>query len=297
MLRRAQAVLAEHVRRTPLLCVTLPNKIEATLKLECLQHSGSFKARGAFWSVLSAPERPSRLVAASGGNHGLAVGYVGRALGIATQVFVPTIASPVKIEAIKATGAEVIQVGENYAAALAASQEAAAMPGVLALHAYDAPATVAGQATLAVEFLDQAPELDTVVVAVGGGGLIAGVASALPTSVRVVGVETDGCATYSAAQAAGQPTQISPRGVAADALGASVIGEIAWRALSARSVESILVSDEQAMAARRWLWDNCRIVVEPAGAVALAAVMAGAVSGDRVGVVLCGSNTDPSDLV
>lgn len=298
----AAAKIRPWVRRTPVLDVavdTPAGPVDLVLKLESLQHAGTFKPRGAFWSVLSLSAPPQRLVAASGGNHGLAVAHVGAALGILAQIFVPTIASPVKVSAIEALGAEVVQVGAHYAEALAASREAAAGEGVLAVHAYDAETTVAGQGTLGLELAEQIDDLDTVLVAVGGGGLISGVRLALPGRVRVVAVETDGCATYATALGAGEPVTISPSGIAADALGAARIGDIAWQVLPDRGVPAVTVSDDEVRAARQWLWDRLRLVAEPAGATALAAVLAGhyqPASGERVAVVVCGANTDPSDL-
>lgn len=304
----AAAATAPWVRRTPVIEVDLDTptgSVPVVLKLEGLQHAGTFKPRGAFWTVLSQPERPAKLVAASGGNHGLAVAHVGAALGIPAQIFVPRIASVVKVRAIAALGAEVVQVGAHYAEALAASRDAASQPGVLSLHAYDSPTTVAGQGTLGRELAEQVRDLDTVLVAVGGGGLISGVRLALAEDVRVVSVETEGCATYAASRAAGERVGIEPSGVAADALGAAWLGEIAWSVLSANrvpghEVPALTVADAEVSAARTWLWRRLRLVAEPAGATALAAVLSGKYRpqvGERVAVVVCGANTDPSDLV
>ena len=210
----AAARIAGHVRRTPVIEAS-PGVV---LKLELLQHAGSFKPRGAFNTVLSQPSLPERLVAASGGNHGLAVAHVGRALGIPTDVFVPEIASPVKVEAIRGRGARVHQGGANYAAAFAASAEMAAEPGVLAIHAYDGATTVAGQGTLARELEEQDPDLDLVVVAVGGGGLLGGIAGWYAGRVPVVAVEPEGCPALHDALAAGCPVPAPVGGVAADSL-------------------------------------------------------------------------------
>ena len=290
----AYARIAGLVRRTPVL-----DWDGVVLKLEQLQHTGSFKPRGAFNTVLSAPARPERLVAASGGNHGLALAYVGSVLGIPTDVFVPEIASPVKVAGIRAHGATVHVGGENYAAALTRSFQAASAPGVLAIHAYDAPATLAGQGTVALELTDQAPGVDTVLVAVGGGGLIGGIASWYGDGVRVVAVEPAGCPCLHDALAAGEPVVAPVGGLAADALGASRVGGLGLAACRAAGVESVLVSDADIAAARRELWGSLRLVVEPAGATALAAVRSGAyrpAAGERVAVLLCGANTDPADL-
>ncbi|QZY28493.1 serine/threonine dehydratase [Nocardioides coralli] len=289
---RAHELIGSRVRRTPVV-----EALGVTLKLELLQHAGSFKPRGAFATVLAEPEQPARLVAASGGNHGLAVAHVGATLGIPTDVFVPDIASPVKVAAIRERGATVHQQGADYAAALEASRDAAAEPGVLAIHAYDGPFTLPGQGTVALELEQQAPDLDTVVVAVGGGGLIGGIAAWYAGSgVRVVAVEPEGCPSMHDALAAGRPLRAPVGGVAADALGASQVGERGFAACRAAQVQSVLVPDEAILGARRRLWSELRVVAEPAGATALAAVVTGQVEGDRIGVVVCGGNTDPGDL-
>ena len=280
------------VRRTPV--VDLDG---VTLKLEMLQHAGSFKPRGAFNTVLAQPSAPERLVAASGGNHGLAVAHVGATLGIRTDVFVPEIAAPVKVAAIRDRGATVHQGGADYAAALAASEALATQDGVLAIHAYDAPHTLAGQGTVARELSEQAPDLDVVVVAVGGGGLIGGIASWYAgTGTRVIAVEPELCPAFHDAVAAGEPVPAPVGGIAADALGASQVGQLGFAA--AREAVSVLVRDEDIAVARRTLWRELRLAVEPAGATAYAALLAGAVDlpGQRVGVIVCGANTDPSDL-
>ena len=272
------------------------------LKLELMQHAGSFKVRGAFNSVLSAPEPPHTLVAASGGNHGLAVAYVGHALGIAARIFVPLSAPAVKVEAIGSFGAEVTQVGTTYAEAFEASREAACSAGVLALHAYDSWATVTGQGTLGLEIAEQLPDVDTVLVAVGGGGLIAGVTRGLAgarPSLRVVAVEPEACPTLHRALEQGGPVEVAVGGVAADALGASRLGAIAWATAGEYDTQSVLVTDQAIRDARLWLWRTARTAAEPAGAAAIAALLSGVylpVDGERVCVVVCGGNADPSEL-
>jgi len=300
-IRRARELVAAHVRRTPVMDIEVGG-LPVALKLELLQHTGSFKVRGAFNSVLSAPERPSRLVAASGGNHGMAVAHVGHTLGVPTSIFVPRSAPEVKVRAIAALGAEVSQVGATYAEALAASLEVAARPGALALHAYDAFATVTGQATLGAEIADQLPDVDTVVLAVGGGGLCAGVtrglAGALPEA-DVVAVEPDTCPTLHAALEGGGPVDVQVGGVAADSLGASRLGELAYATAREHQTRSLLVSDEEIVEARRWLWRTARLAAEPGGATAVAALLSEAYvprDGERVCVIVCGGNADPSDL-
>lgn len=302
---RARELVGTRVRRTPAMVVDVPAPAgprAVTLKLELVQHSGSFKVRGAFHSVLSAPQRPTALVAASGGNHGLAVAHVGRALGLPARVFVPRSAPAVKVQAIAALGAQVHQVGSTYAEAMEASGEEATRPGVLALHAYDSWATVAGQGTIGLEIAEQVPDLDTVVVAVGGGGLMSGLATALSgaaSSARVVAVEPSGCPTLHSALRSGGPVPVAVGGVAADSLGASRLGDIAHEVSARQDVSSVLVEDVEILRARRWLWDSVRLAAEPGAATALAAVLAGRwrPEGDeRVCVVVCGANADPSDL-
>ncbi|MGI8946950.1 MAG: threonine/serine dehydratase [Ornithinimicrobium sp.] len=296
-IQRARARIEGHVRRTPVVEVQHDGH-PFTLKLELLQHTGSFKPRGAFNSVLSASERPDVLVAASGGNHGLAVAHVGRALGIPAEIFVPRTAPEIKVARLRSLGARVHQVGEGYAEALQASREVAQQPGALSVHAYDSLPTVTGQGTVGAELAEQVPS-DTVLVAVGGGGLIGGVTSWYTGSVRVVAVEPHGCPTLHAALAAGWPVPTSPSGLAADSLGASVIGDIGLAAAQDTGVQSLLVGDDDIRAARQWLWRETRVAAEAGGATALAAVLSGAYRpepGERVSVIVCGGNADPGDL-
>jgi threonine dehydratase len=270
-----------------------------TLKLELLQHSGSFKARGAFNQLLSAELPPAGVIAASGGNHGLAVAYAARSLAVRAEVFVPESSSPVKVARLRELGAEVHVTGHFYADALAASIERQAQTGAFAVHAYDAPAVVAGQGTVALEMLEDEPGLDTVLVAVGGGGLIGGAATVLDGRARLIGVETDGTPALHEALAAGRPVDVTVSGAAADSLGARRVGELGFMACLTHHVTSLLVSDEDALAARRLLWEELRLAVEPGGAVALAALLTGAyvpVPHERVAVVLCGGNTDVTTL-
>ncbi|NUW31497.1 pyridoxal-phosphate dependent enzyme [Nonomuraea sp. SMC257] len=324
--------IAGHALRTPVLEVS-PGLF---LKLEQLQHAGSFKARGAFNRILSAGELPpAGVIAASGGNHGLAVAHAARALGVRAEIFVPEVTSPVKVAGLRALGAEIRQAGALYAQAAEAAAKRAAETGALAVHAYDQPEVVAGQGTLGLELTGQVPGLDTILVAVGGGGLVAGVtvgSGALGGGVlgggvlgdgglgegvsvgggalgegtagpRIVAVEPELCPTLHEALRAGEPVQVPVSGVAADALGASRVGGLAYgicsRAAAAGSLASVLVTDEAVVAARRALWERHRVVAEHAGAAAYAALLSGAytpASGERVAVVVCGANTDPSTL-
>jgi threonine dehydratase len=302
----AQRRVTGRVRRTPVVEVErdgLPGAARYWLKLEYLQHTGSFKARGATNRILAALEAgalpEAGVVAASGGNAGLAVAYAARAVGARAEVFVPTSAPAVKVAKLRALGAEVIQVGTEYAVAYDAACERRAATGALLCHAYDQPEICAGQGTVGLELLDQVPDVETVVVAVGGGGLMAGITTAVHGSARVVGVEPEAAPTLHAALAAGRPVDVDVAGVAADSLGARRLGDIAFAAATATSVTSVLVPDDAITRARQLLWDRWRIVVEHGAATAIAALLDGAyrpADGERVAVVLCGANTDPADL-
>ncbi|GIH79768.1 threonine/serine dehydratase [Planobispora longispora] len=296
---RAAERIAGYARRTPVLEMS-PGVF---LKLEALQHSGSFKVRGGFNRALAAREAGALpgagLIAASGGNHGLAVAYVARALGVRAEIFVPTVSSPVKVAGLRALGAEVTQTGSIYAEAYEASAKRAAETGALEVHAYDQADVVAGQGTTGLETLEQTGGVDTILVAVGGGGLIAGITAAVAGRARVVAVEPELIPTLNRALAAGGPVRVEVSGVGADALGASLIGRIAYEVTSAAGVRSLLVPDEAIVEARRELWRSCRVATEHAGAAAFAALHCGAyvpAPGERVAVVVCGSNTDPSTL-
>lgn len=294
----AAARIAGQVRRTPV----FQAEPGVWLKLEGMQHSGSFKVRGALNRVLAAREAGEAsggVIAASGGNHGLAVAYAARALGIPAEIYVPEITSPVKVAGLRELGAVVRQTGRFYAEALEAATKRAAEIGALEIHAYDHPDVVAGQGTVGLEILEQIGGVDTVLVAVGGGGLIAGVATALRGHAKVVGVEPERCPTLHHALRAGRPVPVDVSGVAADALGASVAGSIAVDVAAAEGIAVVLVGDEAIVEARRALWRSCRVAVEPAGAAAYAALRSGAYRpepGESVAVVVCGANTDPATL-
>jgi len=288
------------IRLTPVMDVEMPGiTAPVALKLECLQHTGSFKARGAMANLTAADVPPAGVTAASGGNHGLAVAWAAARYGVAAKIFVPAISSPAKIARIRATGAEVVVEGDHYAAALALCQAWTAESGALAIHAYDAPLTIDGQGTLALELEDQVPDADTVLVAVGGGGLIGGVAAWCDGGPKVVGVEPEGCPTLHSALAAGEPVEVSPSGIAADSLGASRIGALSF-AIARHAVDSVrLVTDADIRKAQAWLWDAVRIVSEPGGAAAVAALLSDAYrpgEGERVAAIVCGANTDPESF-
>jgi threonine dehydratase len=302
----ARARIDGRVRRTPVTEVDDGTFAGPTLlKLEYLQHTGSFKARGAFNRILAAVESGELdpaigTVAASGGNAGLAHAYAAAELGVPVTVFVPTTAPALKVAKLRALGATVIQVGTEYAGAYDAAVTHAAGSGAVFCHAYDQVPIVAGAGTLALELLDQVDGFDTVVLAVGGGGLMAGVAAALDGAARVVAVEPVTAPTLARALAAGRPVDVPVSGIAADSLGARRLGEIACEVAVRTGVRSVLVSDDDIVAARQLLWDHRRIVVEHGAAAALAGLTSGgyvAEPGERTVVVLCGANTDPSDLV
>ncbi len=287
--------IAAHVRRTPVVDTTLPGIARpVTLKLELLQHSGSFKARGAFNTLLGADVGPGGVAAASGGNHGAAVAYAARELGHRARIFVPEISSPAKVARIASYGAEIVQKGRSYPEALALCEAHIAATGAVSVHAYDAEATLQGQGTLARELEDQAPDLDTLLVAVGGGGLIGGIAAWYGSRIRVVGVEPETCNTLHAALAAGDRVTIAPTGLAADSLGAARVGALMFGIARHHISQCVLVSDAQIRDAQRRLWQELQLVSEPGGAAAFAALLAGAYrpeKDERVGVVICGANT------
>jgi len=300
--RTARERIRGRIRLTPLLTLE-PGAFglagQLHLKLESHQHTGSFKPRGAFNRLLATPTPAGGVIAASGGNHGLAVAYAARALSVPAEIFVPATSSPVKIGRIRSYGAHVTVVDGYYPEALAASRDRAKQSGASVIHAYDQPEVVAGQGTLGLELMDQLPQLDTVVIAVGGGGLAAGVTAALAGRARVVAVETERTATLHRALAHGGPVDVEVGGVAADALGAGRIGTIAYAVLAAANVLSVLVTDGEAVTGRRALWSECRIAAEHSAGAALAALTTGRYSpapGEQVAVVVCGGNTDTSDL-
>jgi threonine dehydratase len=292
--------IAPHVRVTPSMQLeprAFGSPALIALKLELMQHTGSFKPRGAFNRILSAHVPESGVIAASGGNHGAAVAYAARQLGHVAEIFVPESTPGIKVERLRRYGARVTLIGANYAEAHAASRARAAHTGALEVHAYDQDEVLAGQGTLAREFEQQAAGLDTVLVAVGGGGLIGGVAAWFAGRAKVVGVEPERCPTLFAARDAGEPVDVEVSGYAADSLGARRIGSLAFE-IAQRYVDSIvLVTDEEIRQTQRALWENLRILAEPGGAAALAGLRSGKYQpqpGERVGVIVCGGNTDPA---
>ncbi len=302
----AAARIAPCVRRTPLLRLAageLGPPVPLALKLELLQHAGSFKPRGAFNRMLLAREAgelpPAGVIAASGGNHGAAVAFAAGALGVAAEIFVPRTTPDAKRDRIARAGAKLVEAGTSYAEAQKACLVRQAETGALEVHAYDHEAVLAGQGTVGREFEADAPELTHVLVAVGGGGLIGGIAAWYAGSARVVAVEPASCPTLNAALAAGRPVPAPVGGIAADALGAREVGRLMFPIAQAFVAESVLVADEAIREAQKILWRHLRLVAEPGGATALAAVLSGAwqpPEGARVGVLVCGSNTDPATV-
>lgn len=298
--RTAARRITGRVRRTPVLA----GDESVWFKLEYLQHAGSFKTRGMLNQILAAAERgelpEAGLVVASGGNAGLAAAYAARELGVPAEVYVPVTAPPVKVAKLGKLGARVTQAGTEYAEALAAAAERVRASGALMMHAYDNADMMAGNGTLGLELLEQLPGgIDTVLVAVGGGGLIGGVIAAVRDTARVVAVEPVTAPALHAALAAGGPVDVPVSGVAADSLGARRAGTGPYDLAADAGVTSLLVDDQAIVEARRQLWDDYRIVVEHGTATAYAALTGGAyvpAAGERVVVLLCGANTDPADL-
>ncbi|GGI06789.1 serine/threonine dehydratase [Egicoccus halophilus] len=294
--------VAGAVRRTPVLVLEpdalgLPGPVAA--KLDLLQPTGSFKVRGAASLLTGVEVPPAGVVAASGGNFGLAVAWAARRLGHPAAVFVPDTSPPAKLRPLAELGADVHVVPGYYADALAAADAHVAATGALRAHAYDQAEVVAGQGTATAELLEDVGDLDTLLVAVGGGGLIAGAAAWVGDDVRLVGVETAGTPAMHAARRAGGPVDVEVGGLAASALGARRLGDHAWAAQ--RWIDdALLVTDKEVAAAQRRLWAAARLVAEPGGATALAALTSGRyrpAPGERVGLLVCGANTDPAEVV
>lgn len=301
----AAARIAGRVRRTPVFeadAGTVPGLL--WFKCEFMQHTGTFKARGAFNRVLAARERGELkddvgIVVASGGNAGLANAYAAAHVGVPATVFVPETAPAVKVKKLRDMGATVVQHGAEYAEAFEAALAYAEETGAVYCHAYDQPEIAAGAGTVGSELLEQLDGIDTVVVAVGGGGLMAGIAAAVEGHATVVGVEPDNAPTLYSAMAAGAPVDVAVSGIAADSLGARQIGRIGFAVAVRTGVRPVLVSDDDIAAARSLLWEQYRIVVEHGAATAFAALNSGAyvpAEGERVAVILCGANTDPATV-
>ena len=293
-----EPLLRPHIRRTPVVEVAGADfgmdSVHLVFKLELLQHSGSFKARGAFTNLLTREVPPAGVVAASGGNHGVAVAYAAMKLGKPARIFLPVVASREKIERIRGYGAELMVGGELYADALAASEEWAAISGALRIHAYDQIETLLGQGTVGLEFEEQSPRLDTLLVAVGGGGLIGGVAAWYEKRIKLIGVEPEAAPTLFSALRAGRPVDSPAGGIAADSLAPRRVGERMFPIAQKFVSEDILVADEAIQEAQEALWKVLRVAAEPGGAAAFAALLSGRYKpnrGEHVGVLVCGGNT------
>ncbi|MEO1611797.1 MAG: serine/threonine dehydratase [Pseudomonadota bacterium] len=300
----AADVIRPHVRVTPVMEVN-PKDFgldwggRLTLKLEGQQHAGSFKPRGAFASLLTPVTETKPVVAISGGNHGAAVAYAARSLGLDAVVFVPEYAPAKKIDKIRSYGAEVRVTGARIADTFAAYDDYVAVNDARALHPYDAHLTIAGQGTLGLEWAAQTPDLDAVLVAIGGGGLIAGVAAAMQAGPAVIGVEPEGARCAFEARKQSQRIDFTPQSVAADSLGAPSVGVLNHEIIEDHVDDLVLVEDDAILKAQSALWNLCGVASEPGGATALATLMSGAVkpeTGAHIGVLVCGANVDPATL-
>jgi threonine dehydratase len=302
-IQAARDRIAGHVRVTPVIGLA-PGAFgldhPLTLKLELLQHTGSFKPRGAFSKILASDVPPAGVVAASGGNFGLAVAYAARSLGHPAEIFVPSSSPAIKADRIRREGATVRVIDGQYDDAAAAERERAAAGDVLAMHPFDQPEVVAGQGTIGIELDAQVPDADTVLVSVGGGGLIGGIGAWIGGSRRVVAVEPDGSHCLASALEAGAPVEVAVDSIAADSLGARRVGDIAFVSARANVDRAVLVPDSAIREAQRAAWRELRLVAEPGGAAALAALLCGAYRPqpeERVVVVMCGANCDPADVM
>jgi threonine dehydratase len=302
-IRDTYSVIKPYVRVTPVVEVTGTDfglsPFPLALKLELLQHSGSFKARGAFANLLLRQVPDSGVVAASGGNHGAAVAYAAMRVGVPAKIFVPTVSSPAKIQRIREYGADLVVDGERYADALAASQAWVSRSGAMPVHAFDQVETLLGQGTTGMELAAQLPDLDTVLVSVGGGGLIGGIAAWYAGSARVVGVEPEHAPTLSEAMKAGRPVDAETGSIAADSLAPRRVGELMFPIARAYVDRVALVSDAAIRLAQDVLWSALRVVAEPGGVAGLAALLSGRYTpepGERVGVVISGGNTTAVDF-
>ncbi|AZO52831.1 MULTISPECIES: threonine/serine dehydratase [unclassified Mesorhizobium] len=292
-----------YVRHTPVLRIDMADfdrpPLAVDLKLECLQHSGSFKARGAFTNLLERPVPGAGVVAASGGNHGAAVAYAAMRLGHKATIFVPEVSPQAKLDRIRGYGADLVVGGARYAEALAASERFAEETGALQIHAFNQEETLIGQGTLGLEIESDLPEIDTLLVAVGGGGLIGGIAAWYAGRIRIVAVEPEGAPTLHRAFEAGHPVDAPAEGIAADSLAPKRVGEMMFPIAEAFVERSILVSDDDIIAAQKALWNRVRIISEPGGAAAFAAILSGRYTptpGERVAVLVCGANANPANF-
>jgi threonine dehydratase len=300
---RCETLIRPYVRRTPVMAVDghdlgLPSG-KLCLKLELFQHSGSFKARGAFANLLTRKAPTAGVVAASGGNHGAAVAYAAVTLKLPARIFVPSVSSPAKIQRIRDYGADLVIAGDSYADALAASQLWTQQSGAMPVHAFDQDETMLGQGTLGLELEQQAPDIDTLLVAVGGGGLIAGIAAWYGGRIKIIGVEPSASPTLTRALEAGHPVDAEAGGLAADSLAPRRVGERVFPIARDYVHGTVLVADEAIRRAQNALWRAARVVAEPGGAAAFSALLSGAYkpeAGERVAIVVSGGNTTAVDF-
>jgi threonine dehydratase len=298
-----EKIIRPYIRRTPLIAVESADFGldcgKLTFKLELLQHGGSFKARGAFANLLTRKTPPAGVVAASGGNHGVAVAFAAMRLGVPARIFVPSVASKEKTDRIRACRAELVVAGDRYADALAASEKWATQSGAMVVHAYDQVETLLGQGTVGLEFQEQMPELDTLLVAVGGGGLIGGVAAWYGGKIKIVGVEPEAAPTLANALREGHPVDSVAGGIASDSLAPKRVGELMFPIAQNYVSRVLLVADEAIEQAQVELWKVLRVAAEPGGAAAFAALLSRRyepTEGERVGVLVCGGNTTAVDF-
>jgi threonine dehydratase len=297
-IRRCEKLIRPYVRRTPAIDVDGAdagiNSRNVSLKLELLQHSGSFKARGAFANLLLRQVPAAGVVAASGGNHGAAVAYAAMTLKVPAKIFVPSVSSPAKIARIREYGANLVIEGDRYADALAASEAWVERSGAMPVHAFDQYETMLGQGTVGGELTEQAPDIDTLLVAVGGGGLIAGIAAWYAGAIKIVGIEPFASPTLTKALRAGRPVDAEAGGLAADSLAPQRVGEKVFPIVKSYVHSTVLVTDEAISQAQKILWRTLRVVAEPGGAAAFSALTSGAYqpqTAERVGVIISGGNT------
>ncbi len=295
---RTEALIRPFVRRTPTITVDCADFGLAAkpvhLKLECLQHTGTFKVRGAFTNLMTRSVPPAGVVAASGGNHGVAVAYAAMQRGVRATIFVPKVSSPAKIERIRHYGADLVITGDRYADALAASEIFVRDNGALPIHAYDQPETLLGQGTVGLEIEADTPDIDTLLVAVGGGGLIGGIAAWFSSRVRIVAVEPEGAPTLHRALQAGEPVDAPAEGIAADSLAPKRVGTFMFPIAQRHVHRAVLVTDDAIREAQTALWEKVRVVTEPGGAAAFAALLSGRYvpsADERLAVLVCGANT------
>ena len=302
-IQETERIIRPYIRRTPILEVDGADfgldSIKIVLKLELFQHSGSFKARGAFTNILTRQVPAAGVVAASGGNHGAAVAFAAMTLRKPATIFVPTVAATTKLDRIRSYGAELVITGDRYAESLEASEAWTAKSGALPIHAYEGTETLAGQGTLGLELEEQDPKLDSLLVAVGGGGLIGGVAAWYEDRVKMIAVEPFACPTLERALRAGRPVDAPSGGIAADSLAPRQVGQQMFPIAQKHVREVVLVTDEEIVDAQKKLWESVRVIAEPGGTAAFAALLSGRYKtqpGERVGVIVCGGNTDKVNL-